>query len=100
MLATLVVAAVLHGTVNVGPVTPVCRVGVPCAKPAAGVVLTFTRGTHAFKAKTDTRGRYVITLAAGTYAVRASTGMRISPTQVTARAGSHLQSFAIDTGIR
>jgi len=100
MLATLVVAAVLHGTVNVGPVTPVCRVGVPCAKPAAGVVLTFTRGTHAFKAKTDTRGRYVITLAAGTYAVRASTGMRISPTQVTARAGIHLQIFAIDTGIR
>jgi hypothetical protein len=100
MLATLAVAAVLHGTVMLGPVTPVCRVGVPCDKPAAGVMLTFTRGVHAFKAKTDTRGRYVITLAAGTYTVRASTGMRINPVKVTARAGSHLQSFAIDTGIR
>jgi len=99
-LATLAAAAVLHGTVSIGPTTPVCRAGVPCEKPAAGVVLTFTRGTHVFRARTDGRGRYTITLPAGTYAVRASAGMRMTPVEVLVRAGSHLRGFAIDTGIR
>jgi hypothetical protein len=100
LLATLAVAAVLHGSVTVGPVTPVCRVGTPCDKPASRVTLTFTHGTQVFKARTDTHGLYTVTLPPGTYAVKASTGMRIAPSQVTARAGRHLRSFSIDTGIR
>jgi hypothetical protein len=99
-LATLAAAAVLHGTVTIGPTTPVCQAGVPCTKPAAAVVLQFTRAQHVFAVKTDPRGRYSITLPAGVYAVRASAGMRIQPVQVTVPAGSHSRSFAIDTGIR
>ena len=99
-LATLAAAAVLHGTVTIGPTTPVCQAGVPCTKPAAAVVLQFTRAKHVFAVRTDGRGRYSITLPAGVYAVRASVGMRIQPVQVTVPAGSHSRSFAIDTGIR
>ena len=99
-LATLAAAAVLHGTVTIGPTTPVCQPGVPCTKPAAAVVLQFTRAKHVFVARTDGRGKYSITLPAGVYAVRASVGMRIQPVQVTVRVGSHSRSFAIDTGIR
>ncbi len=100
MLATLLASALLHGAVTLGPVTPVCRVGVPCSKPAVRVVLTFTRGTHAVRVRTDAHGRYAVALVPGTYAVRASLGMRITPSTVTARAGRHLRRFAIDTGIR
>jgi hypothetical protein len=99
-LATLAAAAVLHGTVTIGPTTPVCQAGVPCTKPAAAVVLQFTRAKRVFTVRTDGGGRYTITLPAGAYAVRASGGMRIQPAQVTVRAGSHSRSFAIDTGIR
>jgi Carboxypeptidase regulatory-like domain len=99
-LATLAAAAVLHGTVTIGPTTPVCQAGVPCSKPAAAVTLQFTGAKHAFTVRTDGRGRYTITLPPGLYAVRASAGMRIEPAQVTVRAGSHTRGFAIDTGIR
>ncbi len=99
-LATLAAAAVLHGTVTIGPTTPVCQAGVPCTRPAAAVTLQFTRAKHVFAARTDARGRYTITVPAGVYAVRASAGMRIQPAQVTVRTGSHSRGFAIDTGIR
>ncbi|HUY71293.1 MAG TPA: carboxypeptidase-like regulatory domain-containing protein [Gaiellaceae bacterium] len=92
--------SLLHGTVTIGPVTPVCRVGVPCDKPAASVVLTFTRGARVFRTKTHADGAYTLRLPPGAYTVRSSEGMRISPLQVTARKGSHLQGFSIDTGIR
>ena len=100
VLQTLILAAVLHGSVTIGPVTPVCRVGVPCTRPAVAVVLTFTRGARVFTAKTGAGGRYAVTLAPGVYSVRASAGMRIAPARVTVRPGSHLRSFSIDTGIR
>ena len=99
-LATIAAAAVLHGLVTIGPTTPVCQAGVPCVKPAAAIVLQFTRAKRVFTVRTDGRGRYTITLPAGLYAVRASVGMRIQPGQVNVRAGSHSRSFAIDTGIR
>ena len=92
--------AVLHGTVTMGPVTPVCRVGVPCDKPAASVVLTFSHGARAFRTKTHADGTYTLRLPLGAYTVSSSAGMRISPFQITARKGSHVQPFSIDTGIR
>jgi hypothetical protein len=92
--------ALLHGTVTIGPVTPVCRVGVPCDKPAASVVLTFTHGARAFRTKTHADGTYTLRLPPGVYTVKSSEGMRVSPFQLTARKGSHAQRFSIDTGIR
>jgi len=81
-------------------VTPVCRVGVPCDRPAASVVLTFTHGARAFRTSTHADGTYSVRLPPASYTVSASAGMRISPVQVIARKGSHVQPFSIDTGIR
>ncbi|HEX7627044.1 MAG TPA: hypothetical protein VF379_08290 [Gaiellaceae bacterium] len=101
MVALVAALAVLHGLVTLGPTTPVCRVGVPCTKPAARVVLTFTQGTRVVRVKTDGAGRYRISLRAGAWAVRASTGMRIQPATFRMPvSGSVARNFAIDTGIR
>ncbi len=100
MLAALAVAAVLKGTVSIGPMRPVCRVGMRCDQAAAHVVLTFRRGARALTARTNAAGAYVVTLSPGTYSVSASAGLRIAPDLVTVRAGTQRRSFAIDTGIR
>ena len=96
----LALLALLRGTVTIGPLTPVCRVGVPCSKPAASVVLSFTRGARAFRTTTRADGSYTLRLPPGVYRVTASAGMRISPAQITARSGGQRQAFSIDTGIR
>ena len=89
-----------------GPVTPVCRVGDPCAKPAAGVTLVFSRdGSEVARTKTSLRGRYRIALRGGWYAVRAlpltRIGRGISPGRVRVVAGrTRTVDFALDTGIR
>jgi hypothetical protein len=99
MLATVVAAVVLKGIVTIGPVTPVCRVGVPCDRPAAHVVLTFNSGGRAVRTTTSASGTYVVKLVPGSYTVRSSAGMRIAPERLTVRAAGR-RDFAIDTGIR
>jgi hypothetical protein len=97
----LVALTLLHGAVRIGPTTPVCRTGTPCDRPAARVVLTFTHGGAHVRVKTDAKGRYRAALAAGTWTVRASAGMRITPARfVVPRARTATRNFAIDTGIR
>jgi hypothetical protein len=100
MPLAVVVAGVLWGTVTVGPLTPVCRVGTPCSGPAKRATLTFTRPGRVVSTRTDGLGRYRLTLAAGTWSVRASVGMRTTPATVVVRAGTHRTNFDIDTGIR
>lgn len=101
MVALVAALAVLHGLVTIGPTTPVCRAGVPCTKPAADVVLTFTHGTRVVRARTDGAGRYRISLRAGAWAVRASAGMWIQPATFRMPvSGSVARNFAIDTGLR
>jgi len=101
VLVFAVALTLLHGIVHIGPTTPVCQVGTPCDKPAGSVVLTFTRAGSTRRVRTDAEGRYSLSLAAGTWHVRASTGMRITPTTfVVPRASSARRDFAIDTGIR
>lgn len=101
MLVLLAALAVLHGTVTIGPTSPVCRAGVPCSKPAAHVVLTFTHDGRSLRATTDGAGRYRLALAAGVWTVRASAGRRIEPLTVRIpRLGTVTRNFAIDTGIR
>jgi hypothetical protein len=100
VLALAVKLALLYGSVTIGPVTPVCQVGVPCDKPGGQVKLTFTRLGHAFSATTDSSGKYRIKLTPGIYAVRASAGMSMRPRNINVHAPSTHLDFSIDTGIR
>jgi hypothetical protein len=95
----------LQGVVMRGPVTPVCMVGVPCSRPAAGLVLAFRRGgNNRANVTTAKNGTYRVRLAAGTYGVRVthpSTTRPIKPASVTVDAGRIKRvNFYIDTGIR
>jgi hypothetical protein len=101
VLAALVL---LHGVVTRGPTTPVCHVGVPCSKPASGVVLVFSRaGSVVARVRSGDGGRYSVRLRAGTYDVRLTTkppiGRGLEPRQVVVRAAARID-FSIDTGIR
>ncbi|HEX4526228.1 MAG TPA: carboxypeptidase-like regulatory domain-containing protein [Gaiellaceae bacterium] len=101
MLVLVVAVVLLHGTVTIGPTTPVCKAGVPCTKPAAHVTLTFVRAGRTLRAATDGLGHYRIALPAGTWRVRASAGMRMAPTSIVVpSARTARRDFAIDTGIR
>jgi hypothetical protein len=92
----------LHGTVVRGPTTPVCREGVPCHVAAAHVRLSFVAGGTAKTVTTDGDGRYAVTLAPGTYAVRVAVAFgRIRPASVVVRPGApRVQNLVLDTGIR
>lgn len=92
--------ALVYGLVTIGPITPVCRVGVPCDKPGARVKLTFTRSGHSFSTITNSSGNYRIEIAPGIYAVRASAGMSMRPRNINVRAPRTHLDFSIDTGIR
>ena len=100
---TIVLAAKLAlvtGLVTLGPTTPVCRAGVPCDRPAAGVTLTFTRTGHTGEATTTAAGTFRIRLVPGIYAVRVDAGRAFTPHTIRVRAPATKLSFAIDTGIR
>jgi hypothetical protein len=94
----------LHGTVRRGPISPVCREGVPCDAPAPGVVLSFTRNGVVRKARTSLNGTYRIALPPGTYSVTTSLrlfGRTPRPARVRVRAGRwDTIGFSVDTGIR
>ena len=100
MLTALVALVLVRGTVSIGPLTPVCRAGTPCDGPAKHVVLTVASPSRAIRATTGAGGAYAVRLPPGTYAVTASSGMRITPSQIVVRSAPRHQSFAIDTGIR
>ena len=91
----------LAGHVTIGPLQPVCRVGVPCYGPAKHVTLSFVRAGRTTQTRTDAAGNYRIVLAAGTYAVRPGRGMFTRPATVRAVRGTmRIANLAIDTGIR
>jgi hypothetical protein len=101
VLVTVAALVLLHGSVTVGPTTPVCRAGTPCSKPASGIVLTFRRAGKVLAVKTDPAGRYRVRLAPGSWRVQASIGMRLLPVVILVpRAAKAHRDFAIDTGIR
>ena len=88
-----------------GPITPVCRTGMPCNEPAVGAVLAFSRnGRVAARVRVGQGGRYSVRLAAGTYSVRQAPaqkiGFGIRPDLVRVRSVSTRADFFIDTGIR
>ena len=94
----------LYGKVTKGPLQPVCREGVPCTGPAAGVTLVFRRnGTVAARTTTRKNGSYRVALKPGRYTVRVrpSAVHRPKPYTVSVprRAFRHIDFF-VDTGIR
>ena len=60
----------LYGVVKKGPITPVCRVGVPCDAPVE-VTLVFSRnGREVTRVRSSEKGKYRVGLAPGFYEVR------------------------------
>src|SRR3954447_13378397 len=101
MVTALVALTLLHGTVRIGPTTPVCRVEVPCSKPAAHVLLSFSRGSTLLHVRTDAAGGYRVRLAPGTWTLSTRLGLRPAPIRfVVPRALSAKRDFSIDIGIR
>jgi hypothetical protein len=101
VLTTLLALVLLHGTVTIGPTSPVCSVDHPCEKAAVKVTLTFSRPGRVVRAVTDENGRYRVSLPAGAWKVRASAGMFMKPATITLpRVRTATRNFAIDTGIR
>jgi hypothetical protein len=95
----------LKGEVTRGPITPVCRVGVPCTAPARGVKLVFSRsGKVVARATTNNKGWYQIALAPGAYSVhtdRRGFEHTPKPTRATVpKNGFRRVDFQLDTGIR
>ena len=95
----------LRGIVMRGPITPVCRVGVPCEEPAAGVALLFSRSGRVVARTTTARnGGYRVALRPGRYGVRTTTrtlGSGLSPRVVLVpRHRVARVDFDLDTGIR
>src|SRR5919197_6517451 len=53
-----------------GPTSPVCKIGVPCERPVAGLVLEFKRGGRVIaRVKTTAKGTYRVRLRAASYSV-------------------------------
>ena len=94
----------LHGVVLIDPAYPVCKVGVPCTRPAKNVWLVFLRSGHTARTRTGDDGRYRITLPAGTYAVTSpnhAAGRGLTPARVSVRTGVYRRiAFRLDVGIR
>ena len=88
-----------------GPITPVCRVDVPCDAPAAGVVLVFSRfGRVVTRTTTSRSGAYRLALRPGRYGVttaRRTIGSGLTPRSVLVPRGRVARvDFKLDTGIR
>jgi hypothetical protein len=95
----------LYGVVKKGPITPVCRVGVPCDAPVQ-VTLVFSRnGREVARVRSSEHGRYRIGLVPGVYDVRSSVRIGIQklprPHAIHVRSGhwDRINLF-FDTGIR
>lgn len=103
--ATAGVLSGIGGVLYRGPVTPVCRSGVPCDAPAPGVTLVFSRAGHAYRERTGAGGRFSLALKPGTYIVRITPVQRIgsglTPRIVRVPVGGWARvRLTLDTGIR
>jgi hypothetical protein len=59
----------LTGVVMRGPVTPVCRVDVPCDQPFSAGFTVQKSGQRVAQFQSDAAGRFTVFLAPGSYAV-------------------------------
>ena len=92
----------LRGTALLDPGSPVCKVGTPCTRPAANVLLRFSRnGRVVAHTRTDSEGRYRLTLRPRKYGVTSATGVVVTPAQVTVATGRYRRvTFRLNTGVR
>ena len=95
----------IRGTVIRSPTSPVCREGVPCSAPAAGVAIVFVRnGVRVGSTITSKGGMYRVVLRPGTYVVRSPRKQvfsSLTPRMVRVQMGRFtVANFEIDTGIR
>ncbi len=93
----------LIGYVSRGPVSPVCRVGMPCFRPAQVTLRFGRRLAVAVRVSTRPTGGYRVALKPGIYTVSvAGTGRlgRLRPSAVTVPAlGWKRVNFVLSTGI-
>ena len=93
----------LHGQATKGPLTPVCRDGVPCYAPAARTKLFFLQhGRVVAQTRTDAGGLYRIALRPGRYSVESTIGFGVvKPPEAVVRRGRFSRvDLVLDTGIR
>lgn len=95
----------LTGTVTRGPVTPVCRVDVPCSAPITGnfAVMQGMKTVATFRSNAE--GQFTVMLYPGEYAVKQVDGPSVSPfnqpkTVTVAKSGLTTVHLEFDTGIR
>ena len=95
----------LRGVVLIDPASPVCKVGEPCTRPAARVMLVFLRrGRVVARTRTGADGSYRIRLKPGSYGVRPAHPLRpreLTPSRVAVSSGRYRRVvFRLDIGIR
>src|SRR4029453_4151120 len=95
----------LKGVVLIDPAFPVCRVGVPCTKPARYVRVTFSRqGRGARRPRPGADGSSRIPPKPGTYVVAAPkqrVGSQLDPHRVAVCTGRYRRVvFKLDIGIQ
>jgi hypothetical protein len=93
----------LFGQATKGPLTPVCREGVPCDGPAGHAKLVFLRGDRTVaRTRTDAGGAYRIALRPGRYSIKSRIGFgSVKPSMVTVPHGRFARvDLSLDTGIR
>ena len=95
----------LTGTITRGPITPVCRVDVPCSAPAAGSFSVVQGDATVASFRTDTAGNFTVMLAPGTYTIVPADASVMGPMRqgkaVTVGAtGMTTVRIEFDTGIR
>jgi hypothetical protein len=94
----------LRGVALIEPGYPVCKVDAPCTRPAARVLLVFSRqGRTVARVRTSADGRYRVTLKPTTYRVTSPQSIRteLRPKHATVRRGLYRKvTFKLDVGIR
>lgn len=96
----------VYGVVLVDPGYPVCAAGNPCTRPAARVLLAFSRRSRVVRlVRTSGEGAYSARLPAGVYTVRprpaSPLGRGLEPRRIGVRAGrARRVDFRLDLGIR
>jgi hypothetical protein len=95
----------VNGRVLAVPCAPVERAGTTCAgRPVPKLELDYIRdGAVAAATVTDSGGRYVVSLAPGTYEIRMKTYMRVisGPLRIAVAPGSNqVANYILDSGIR
>jgi hypothetical protein len=96
----------IEGNVNEGPITPVCKVGVPCTRPFAGatvLILDSASRNVVASADTNTLGNFIVSVAPGSYLVHIMVvDFPLCPEVPLTVAGTKFSPVTVgcDTGIR